>query len=115
MSDTSARASRLAFGFGSFARNGLIGFRCTTGVAGAGVDGVENAADTLLPALTAGGNDVAFGVDGGAGIVVLDGGVRGAPNDAVTSDDVGFVIGGAASFAIAGVCLGENGGVRRRG
>src|SRR5580704_15943629 len=42
MSETSARASRFAFWFGSFARNGLIGFRsagagvvaATTGIAG---------------------------------------------------------------------------------
>lgn len=114
MSDTRARASRRAFWFGSFARNGLIGFRCTTGVAGAGVDGVEKAADTLPPTAKAGGSDAAFGGGDDSGIVDLDGGVSGAPNDAANSVDAGFAPFGGASFETTGECLGENGGVRRR-
>jgi hypothetical protein len=84
MSDTSALARRRAFWFGSFARNGLMGFRGTDAGADAGVDGVEKAADTLPLALNAGG-DAGFGV-GGSGILVRDGGVSGAPN-AVGSGD----------------------------
>src|SRR6186713_1863715 len=106
MSDTSARASRRAFWFGSFARNGLIGLRCTTAGAGAGVDGVENAADTFPVGVNPG---APAGFAGGCGIVVRDGGVSGAPNIAPVAaagrasgaaapepvEDFGFSTGGA--------------------
>lgn len=73
----------------------MIGFRCTTAGAGAGVDGVENAADTLPVAAKAGGGKAVFGAGGGSGIVVRDGGVSGAPNDAPNPDG-GFASGGSA-------------------
>lgn len=84
MSETSARANRRAFWFGSFARNGLIGLRWTAAGPDAGVDGVENAADTLPPVVSDDGvadlgADVG-GDGGGTGIDVRGGGVRGAPN-----------------------------------
>jgi hypothetical protein len=83
MSDTSARANLRAFWFGSFARNGLIGLRCTAAGGGAGVDGVENAADTLLVVVRFDG--VAdLGGGGGSGIEVREGGVSGAPNIALS-------------------------------
>jgi hypothetical protein len=85
MSETSARANRRAFWFGSFARNGLIGFRWTVAGGGAGVDGVENAADTL-PLVVSGDTGVALGGSDGSGIDVREGGVRGAPNNALSAD-----------------------------
>ena len=112
MSETSARARRRAFWFGSFARNGLIGF-LWTGVAGAGVDGVENAADTLPLAPNATGGVAGLDGVGDCGIAALGGGVSGAPNEAFNSD-AGLEPCGAGSFGIAGACRGENGGVRRR-
>lgn len=130
MSETSARARRRAFWFGSFARNGLIGFLCTTAGARAGVDGVDNAADTLAVVVNAGGVAVPVGGAGGSGIADRGGGVRGAPNDAAIGDGA-FLSGagarvpdgavrseatrGGSSLRIAGACLGENGGVRWRG
>jgi hypothetical protein len=82
MSDTSALARRRAFWFGSFARNGLIGLRCTTAGGGVGVDGVENAADTLPLAVNAGDGVAGFG-GAGSGIAPRDGGVSGAPKGAL--------------------------------
>jgi hypothetical protein len=73
----------------------LIGFLCTTAGARAGVDGVDNAADTLALEVNAGGVVVPFGGAGGSGIVGRDGGVSGAPNDAAIGDD-GFVSGEGA-------------------
>lgn len=81
MSETSARASRRAFWFGSFARNGLIGLRWTAAGGGAGVDGVENAADTLLVVVRF---DGVADLGGGSGIDVREGGVSGAPNIALS-------------------------------
>jgi len=118
MSDTSARASRRAFWFGSFARNGLIGLRCTTAGGGVGVDGVEKAAATLPPAAKAGGVGEPFaGGDGGSGIAVRIGGVSGAPNDAdlVTAGFDSALGGGPCSRGTDGTLRGENGGVRGRG
>ena len=126
MSETRARASRRAFWLGSFARNGLIGFRCTTAGAGAGVDGVEKAADTF-PLGAKPGAPAGFG--GGCGMLVRDGGVSGAPNVPVGAtgfestcpapEVAGFgfsTVAGAAeeSFTTEGVNFGENGGVRWR-
>lgn len=91
----------------------MIGFLCTTGDAGAGVDGVENAADTLPLTPNAGGVDAGFDGVGDGEIVGLDGGVSGAPNEAFDSD-AGLEPFGAGSFGIAGSCRGEKGGVRRR-
>lgn len=125
MSETSARASRRAFWFGSFARNGLIGLRCTTAGAGAGVDGVEKAADTFPLGVNPG---APAGFGGGWGILVRDGGVRGAPKVAPAGaaapdsngpvpEVTGFGLSTAAgvgevSFTTDGVNFGENGGVR---
>src|SRR5688572_23003067 len=131
MSDTSARAKRRAFWFGSLARNGLIGFRCTIAGAGAGVDGVENAADTFPLGVNTGAAAAGFSAGGAvSGIVVRDGGVSGAPNDALSEagrrssgradgervtgalfSAAGVCVDGE-SFATAGVNFGENGGVR---
>ena len=127
MSETSARASRRAFWLGSFARKGLIGLRCTTAGAGAGVDGVEKAADTF-PLGANPGDPVGFAGD--CGILVRDGGVSGAPNVAPVgatgfeSSDAAPEFGafgfstvagtGEESFTTDGVNLGENGGVRCR-
>jgi len=107
----------------------LIGLRCTTAGEGAGVDGVENAADTFPLAVNAGGDD-AFGGEGGSGMLLRDGGVRGAPNVAAGVGDelvsargvgnrpldaaavsvpAGFV---ASAFGTCGENFGENGGVR---
>jgi hypothetical protein len=103
----------------------LIGLRCTTaGVAG--VEGVENAADTLPPVANAGVDELLV-VDAGSGMLVRDGGVRGAPNDidragvrlrGAAEGDSGFASGtserGIESFGTAGELRGENGGVLRR-
>lgn len=105
----------------------MIGFRCTTAGAGAGVDGVEKAADTFPLGVNPG---APAGLGGGCGIVVRDGGVSGAPNEAPLAAD-GFASEGAAtvaagfgfstaagagavSFITDGVNFGENGGVRWR-
>jgi hypothetical protein len=125
MSETSARASRRAFWFGSFARNGLIGLRCTTAGAGAGVDGVEKAADTFPLGVNPG---APTGFAGGCGMVVREGGVSGAPNDVLVATaglesfgpgpafaGLGFsTVAGVdeESFVTDGVNFGENGGVR---
>ena len=130
MSDTRARASRRAFWLGSLARNGLIGLRGTTAGDGAGVDGVENAADTFPP-LAKAVVELSLVAAGDSGIVVRDGGVNGAPNDidSVDGDFCSFagsargVACGAGDFpdGFAGSCgtaeeiLGEKGGVRVRG
>ena len=110
MSDTSARASRRAFWFGSFARNGLMGLRWMAAGGGAGVDGVEKAADTL--ALDVNGDGVAGrggGGSGGSGIDTRDGGVSGAPKfaprlAAVGSADRGVAAVRGVSFAGGGDC-----------
>lgn len=132
MSDTSARASRRAFWFGSLARKGLIGFRWTTAGDGAGVEGVENAADTFPLGVNAGGAACGFGVGDatGCGTTGREGGVSGAPNVAprvaagrssrggpATAEGCAFfwlegVGAGADSLVTAGVNFGENGGVR---
>lgn len=128
MSETSARASRRAFWLGSFARKGLIGLRCTTAGAGAGVDGVENAADTFPVGVKPG---APAGFAGGCAIVAREGGVSGAPNAGppvaaaggrasacwpLLLVGLGFSTDGAgdASFTTAGVNFGEKGGVRCR-
>jgi hypothetical protein len=76
----------------------LIGFRWTIDGGAAGVDGVENAAETFALLVKAAGAEDAFDGDGGSGfgalgaasgIALRDGGVSGAPND--------IDIGGAAS------------------
>lgn len=101
----------------------MIGLRGTTAGDGAGVEGVENAADTLLLAL----NDVAATGDLGAGTdsgtEVRDGGVSGAPKAApmpgarrvFASSDPPPVGGAAVSRATPVVNFGEKGGVRCRG
>lgn len=131
MSETSARASRRAFWFGSFARNGLIGLRWTAAGAGAGVDGVENAADRLPVVVNddgvAGRGAGGGGSGGGSGIDVRDGGVSGAPNIAPSAGVAPSAVRGTCPGVFAnglssgsgdcsrwtvGVNLGENGGVR---
>lgn len=69
-----------------------MGFLCTTAGAGAGVDGVENAAETLPPVAKAGGGVNVFEGGGGSGIAVREGGVKGAPNDAPNAE-AGFTSG----------------------
>ena len=71
----------------------MIGLRWTIdgGAAGVGVDGVENAAETLALVVNAAGADEGLDGDGGSGfgafgaasgMALRDGGVSGAPNDA---------------------------------
>ena len=105
----------------------MIGFRWTEAGADAGVDGVENAADTLPLAVNAGGG---VGLGGGSsGMLVREGGVSGAPNAAsigatASGRDVlpgsrGSpwlpAAGPGGSPGTCGVNRGENGGVRWRG
>src|SRR4051812_38125067 len=72
-SDTSARARRRAFAFGSFARNGLIGTRV-------GVPDGEREPVGVAPDVEAGGVRVATGAPG-VGWAVAAGGVPCVPND----------------------------------
>src|SRR4051794_39561565 len=81
MSDTSARASRFAFAFGSLARKGLIGGRAVVGVPGAPADGVaEGAAGAATGGGGAGGGTTGAaargvaGRGGGAGAAAAGGG-----------------------------------------
>lgn len=77
-----------------------MGLRWTAAGPEAGVDGVENAAETLPPVLSddgvadlgaeGGGGDAA-----GSGIDVRDGGVRGAPNVAPRAEGASSVARGA--------------------
>jgi hypothetical protein len=110
----------------------LIGFRCTTAGGGAGVDGVEKAAETLPVGVNAGGAAWGFGVGvaAGAGIAGRDGGVSGAPKavprvaPGCSSRGAAATVGGGALFwldgvgagaesrPMVGVNFGENGGVR---
>lgn len=106
----------------------MIGLRWTAAGAGAGVDGVENAADRLplvVSDVGVAGRDAGAGAVGGcSGMDVRDGGVSGAPKVALSDVSpsargacpgvaVGFSSGsGDCSRCTAGVNLGENGGVR---
>lgn len=103
----------------------MIGFRGTDAGGDAGVEGVEKAAETSLLVLNVTGD----GDFGGSGMLVREGGVRGAPN-VVSSGGIasgsGRAVSGAASpppaatvegvgaAGIGGVKRGENGGVRCR-
>ena len=90
MSDTSARASRLAFAFGSFARNGLIGSRAT---GAPDADGVGAAAEEPGSAGAA-----ATGVAGTGGANGAAGAVRAGGADGVATG-AGAPTGGAAPTA----------------
>src|ERR1700735_5624004 len=97
MSETSARASRFAFWFGSFARNGLIGFRS----AGAGVVGVTTGIAGDVTAIDA--------TDGGVGGGRSPGGMTdGAAAPALVP------MAGAPAAAPAGGARGRIGGMGGR-
>ena len=97
MSDTSARANRFAFAFGSFARKGLIGGRAgvaepAAGVLALGVAGVVTGAGCGLDAA---------GVGRTAGVEV--GGVAGRGAGTDRAPALGVANGGTDAVAVGGV------------
>ena len=80
----------------------MIGLRWTAAGGGAGVDGVEKAADRF-PLLLSGDGEEGLGV-GASGIVGRDGGVSGAPNMASSVDGI------TGSGRGGGVAASEDGG-----
>src|SRR5829696_1906068 len=107
MSDTSARARRFAFAFGSLARNGLIGGRA--GVA----DGAP--ADVAVCVGCAGGESASDGGSVvGAGLAVAGAWVGGVAGRCAGIEALGVANGGTTFAAVGGV-NGRGGGPLKGG
>src|SRR6266540_3507424 len=87
MSDTSARASRLARRFGSFARKGLIGRRCCAGDDGVGDCGAVGLLGVDVESTCGGGGDAGtLDLGGAVPSLLSDGGVECGACDSAPPD-----------------------------